>query len=162
MGLTELVDVLAKIGREFDAHGIRWAVGASMMLHRHGLADEPHDLDLFISVDDIDRVESVMGNIGELQSWEENPFYGTKRFLEYHVDGVEVDIIAGFVIKGEDFEFRHDFEASVIEIVEGIRYMTLEEWKDLYRMMGRTAKAEMIEHYLDSVTSAAGRRQSEQ
>ncbi len=87
----------------------------------------------------------------KLQPPNPNEKYKTKTFLEYEVEGVDVDIMAGFAIENEgqiyDCSLRQE---QIVEYVnldkEKIPLQSLELWLTYYELMGRKDKVEMIKN----------------
>lgn len=46
---------LEKITKEFEKQNIRWGLGASGLLSFHGILEEPNDIDVIVSVLDIEE-----------------------------------------------------------------------------------------------------------
>ena len=90
--------VLSKIARVFNENQILWAVGGSMLLYFKGKTDIFHDIDLMVGEKDIDAAKALLLTIGDLLPEKPNPQYKTRHFLEFSVDGVDVDVMAGFII----------------------------------------------------------------
>lgn len=146
----EKIELLKKIAHRFNACGVTWALGASMLLYFKGIAPDFHDIDLMISTSDVEQVRSILSEIGTLQPPNPNPKYHTKAFLEFVIDAMDVDIMAGFSILCDGK--LYDCSLQKEQIVE---YLTLDGekiplqspqlWCEYYRLMGRPAKVEMIE-----------------
>ncbi len=147
-------ETLATIGQTLNEKGITWAVGASMMLYFYGLVDKPNDIDIMIDLQCIDDAKAVFDQIGQRYPWEKSDTYATKYFLEYQVNGVDVDVMSGMVISHGNHRYNHKFDKSNIgeNIQVGgvdIPLMTIEEWYVLYQIIGdRDKKVDMLEKYL--------------
>jgi hypothetical protein len=66
------------------------------------------------------------------------------------VDGVEIDLIAGFVIEKGDVEYYHPLKrGSALETIELhgaiIPLQSVAEWRTYYEQMGRSDKVAMID-----------------
>ena len=90
--------LLKRIAHRFNQAGITWALGASMMLYFKGIARDFHDLDLMIVNEDASIAQRILSEMGVLQPPMPNPKYKSKMFLEFVIDGIDVDLIAGFAI----------------------------------------------------------------
>ena len=89
--------------------------------------------------------------MGELQPANPNVQYKTRVFLEYVIDDVDMDVMAGFVIVKDGQEY--DCALKKEEIVETvpvngqqIPLQSLETWKYYYKLMGRDKKVKMLEN----------------
>ncbi len=145
------------IAEELNRNNITWAVGASLMLHFHGLVASPSDMDIIVDEKDIEETKAVLSNIGELVqdgSKENNHIYLTRHFYKYQVKNVKMDVMSGFKLKHSEgiYEFQLDSHSIVsYKEINGIKIplTSLEDWYVLYQLMqGREAKVKMIEHYL--------------
>lgn len=150
MEIENKLSVLRKVAEAFNAHGITWAVGASLLLYFEGIVDDFHDLDLLIGENDVPSVESLLAPLGTMTRREPNAQYRTKAFLEYQIDGVELDLMAGFSIVAEGRE--HYFPLRKEEItksidLDGIQIPlhSVSAWKTYYALMGRIEKVQLIE-----------------
>ena len=142
------LNVLARIARQLNAHGITWAVGASSMLYLNGIVDSFHDLDLLVEEARIAEAKALLDEMGTLQERIPNPQYKTRHFLEYVIEDVEVDVLAGFIIckDGTDHDMPFDrthIERTVTVCGEPIPLQHRSDWAHYYTLMGRPHKAEL-------------------
>ena len=144
------IELLKEIAKRFNKSNITWALGASMLLYFKGITTTFHDIDLMISNDDVEVVREILSQMGELQPPNPNSKYQTKTFMEFVINSIDVDVMAGFSIlnEGQVYDCSLDKE----QIVE---WLTLEDtkiplqspllWCEYYRLMGRKEKVDMIE-----------------
>ena len=99
----EKLELLKGIAHRFNEAQIEWALGASLMLFLKGIVSEFHDIDLMVSVQDAERAKAILSEMGELcpPNPKPNPMYQTKTFLEFRIDSIEVDVMAGFAVVNE-------------------------------------------------------------
>ena len=76
--------------------------------------------------------------------------YKTRHFLEFVIQGVDVDVIAGFVIVKDGRDYDCPFGPEQIEEYlqlngETIPLQSLRDWRRYYELMGRTSKVEIID-----------------
>jgi hypothetical protein len=142
--------VLSQIAQELNQKNITWAVGASLLLYFKGIVTDFHDIDIMVAEDDANEAKAVLLSIGTLQPPSPNISYKTKHFMEFIVEGVEIDVMAGFVIMSNDIE--HNFPIKAENIKEftqlnevQIPLQSLEEWRVYYQLMGRFEKVELID-----------------
>lgn len=155
-GVKTMFQSLLKIANELNQHNIHWALGGSMMLLYHGLAEDAHDIDLMVTVDDFLIASSVLLSLGiKLKKRVEiSPLYQTENFAEYKIDGYDVDLMAGLQISHKNGIYRYCFdELSVTDSKwhDGVKinYASLEDWYVLYLLMPhRSIKVQKIEHHL--------------
>jgi len=58
------ITVLKRIAARFNAAGITWALGASMLLYFKRIAPEFHDIDLMVADDDAERARQLLCEMG--------------------------------------------------------------------------------------------------
>lgn len=146
----EKIAVLKKIAHQLNEAGIVWALGASMLLYFKKVTTDFHDIDLLIANEDAERVKGILQKMGHLEPANPNPKYRTKLFLEFVIDGVDVDVMVGFAIvqDGEvtDCSLQREQIAEVWEIDgEPVPMQSVSLWREYYRLMGRTEKVAMID-----------------
>lgn len=149
METQEKLAVLARVARLFNQKGITWAVEASLLLYFKGLVDDFHDIDITVQETDIERVKTLLAGLGTLQQRAPSAQYKTKYFLEYTINGVELDIMAGFTIVAHGVEHafplhKEDIRDSVTLEGTTIPLQPLETWQACYTLMGRPQKAALI------------------
>lgn len=149
----EKIELLEKIAHQFNEAHIVWALGASMLLYFKGITPEFHDIDLMISTADVECVRAILSEMGELQPPNPNSKYQTKVFMEFVIDGIDVDVMAGFSIlsNGRLYDCSLDEEQIVERIMLGKELIPLQSpalWCEYYRLMDRKEKVQMIEQFL--------------
>lgn len=128
------------------------------MLYLRAVVTDFEDIDLFIAEANIEQVKSIMSTLGEITQQPKDRNYATKHFLEYTVDGVEIDIMSGFTIICEDkshyFPLKDINKSDVIEI-EGIKiYLEqLSVWLNYYKLTKRLDKVDLIEAHLKNIAA---------
>ncbi|MHB8107118.1 MAG: nucleotidyltransferase domain-containing protein [Candidatus Cryosericum sp.] len=152
-----LFDTLVLIARALNQSNVHWGVGASVLLYYHGLVDAPRDIDIITNEADADVVASILGSMGHEEPGDPaRSLYSTSRFLEYTVDGTDVDVMAGFAIRHHSGTYVFPFDDRSVTMwksVEGviIPFSSLEDWYVLYQLMpGREAKVKLIEDHMRS------------
>ena len=155
-GTQEKLELLKKISRRFNESQIEWALGASLMLFLKGIVSEFHDIDLMISVQDVERAKAILLEMGDLcpPNPEPNPMYQTKVFMEFIIDSIDVDVMAGFAIvkEGKLFDCSLHADQIVEKMALGTEIVPLQSlllWSKYYRLMERPEKAEMIEKAIE-------------
>ncbi len=142
--------VLSRVAQGLNQKNVSWAVGASLLLYFKGIVSDFHDIDIMVTEDEIDEVKEVLLSFGTMQPPNPNVTYKTRHFMEFIVEGVEIDVMAGFVIVSNDIEHNFPLKAENIKEfiqVKGIEIplQSLEEWRLYYQLMGRTEKVELID-----------------
>ena len=127
-----------------------WAVGGSMLLYLKGKTDVFHDIDLMVGEGDIEKVKSLLSSIGKLAPENPDLHYKTRHFLEFNIDGIDIDVMAGFVIisNGKDYDcslLPEQVTEHTLLNGEMIPLQALSDWRRYYELMGRTSKVEMID-----------------
>ena len=148
-----MLDTLSYIGKKLNKEKILWGVGASMLLNHYGIIDKPNDIDILVSLNDIEKVDIILKSFGEKKVWEKEAAYSTKYFYEYKINGIDFDIMAGLTINHNEGIYRHIFdENSIFEIVRingiSIPLTSLEDWYVIYQLIpNREIKVGLIESY---------------
>lgn len=148
--INDKLEVLTKIAKLFNEEKITWAVGASLLLYFKGKTDHFNDIDLMVDEKDIEKVKAIMLEMGTLMPPHPKAKYKTRHFLEYVVDGIDIDVMAGFVIVKDGVDYDCSLmKKQIVEIIEinkqKIPLQSLELWKYYYSLMGRENKARMID-----------------
>ena len=148
--------VLKRIANEFNKAEITWALGASMLLYLKEIIEDFHDIDIMVIQEDVKTAQEILSKIGTLQPANPNAKYQTKVFLEYVIDGVDVDVMAGFAIIRDGTVF--DCSLKKEEIVEfyeldgeKIPLQSLALWQKYYELMGRDTKVQMIQTFFNQM-----------
>ena len=144
--------LLSELGRRFDEAGCLWAVGASVLLYFKGYVDTFHDIDVMVNEADAEKMEAVLLDMGVLQPSEAGTFR-TKYFREFVIDGIEVDMIGGFVIVQDGVAYDCDLQAEEIEgyaqvYGQRIPLHSVSKWREYYGRMGRSEKVAIIDEAL--------------
>lgn len=147
---AEKIEVLKKIAHRFNEAHVVWALGASMLLYFKGITSEFHDIDLMIANEDVECVRTILSEMGEIQPPNPNSKYRTKTFMEFIIDSIDVDVMAGFSIisDGKVFDCSLQEEQVVEKMSLGTELIPLQSpllWREYYQLMGRTEKVKMIE-----------------
>ena len=150
--MTEIekkIEVLKQIAHRFNEAHIMWALGASMLLYFKGITEVFQDIDLMVANDDVERVRIILSEMGEIQPPNPNPKYRTKTFMEFIINSIDVDVMAGFSIisDGKIFDCSLQEEQIVEKMPLGTELIPLQSpllWREYYRLMGRTEKVKMI------------------
>jgi predicted nucleotidyltransferase len=149
-----MFDTLSDLGEKLNDSNIVWAVGASILLNQYGFIDKPNDIDIFIDVKDIERADEVLKSIGKKKEWEKVATYATKYFYEYMVNGIDIDVMAGFAVNHNSGIFEYIFDINSItefKVINGVSipFTSLEDWYVIYQLIPkRETKVDMIEKYL--------------
>lgn len=149
-----MFNTLSYIGEKLNCSNIAWGVGASMLLNQFGFIDKPNDIDIFVDIKDIERADLILKSIGEKKEKEMTATYSTKYFYEYIIDGIDIDVMAGFAINHNSGVFKYTFDHDSIseyKIINDIKipFTSLEDWYVIYQLIPkRESKVEMIEKYL--------------
>lgn len=148
----EVKKALEKITIEFKKHDIRWGLGASALLSFYGIIDEPKDLDIMVSVLDVKEANKVLSEIGKKTDLEGYEIYSDFYDI-YVVDGVSVDLIAGFTINSENFQYKFYFSNELIVehrplLSVDVPLLYLRDWYFMYILMGDPkGRTPLLEEY---------------
>lgn len=154
----KLIPVLARIAAAFHEKGIRFALGGSMMLLLRGLPVKVHDLDLMVFLEDAELAKAQLALLGTALKIDSSDRFVSAAFHRFAIDGVEVDLIAGFAIKKEGEVLSFPLETSQMDgeaMVENqkVPLHSLTQWVRFYELMDRQDKLRLIK---DAVGVDAG------
>lgn len=143
-----------KVAKILNENNITWAVGASLLLYLKGITDKFNDIDLMVSENDIEKTKNIFLSLGKEYAKNPNLQYKSKCFLEFNVDGIDFDIISGFIIVNNNCD--HYFPLEKNSIAEyfclentSIPLQSVNDWLTYYTLMNRKEKVEMIKNYLN-------------
>ncbi|PAT01485.1 hypothetical protein CI105_06255 [Candidatus Izimaplasma bacterium ZiA1] len=147
--------VLKKLATLFNKHSITWNVGASCMLYLRNIIDDFNDIDIMISLEDVSLVKELLKEF-HLEEKQPTTKYKTKVFLEYVIDSVEIDIMAGFLIVKDDNEFyfplQKGLEMEQINIDNcPVNLESTHNWLKYYDLMGRDDKVAIIKEHMKKI-----------
>ena len=151
---VQLLNVLSLIGERLNRANILWAVGGSVLLNQYGLEDKPGDIDILVDVLDIDRADEILTAIGQKKQGRVSELYATKHFYQYEMNGVDVDVMAGFATHHSQGVFEYVFDGESVTEIKNINWVdipfcSLEDWYVIYQLIpGRQAKVAKIKEYL--------------
>lgn len=123
------------------------------MLYLRGITSSFNDIDIMVSEKDIAKVEEIMRKYGMANKRYPNSKYKTKLFLEYDIDGIELDIMAGFIIVNKESDYYFPLKESdpydeYILYGEVIKLATVKQWHKFYTLMERTDKVKLLRKYV--------------
>jgi len=159
--MDELKKTLTKIAKLFNERNILWNVGGSMLLSHFGLHQQPHDIDIIVTKNDVGQASYVLEKLGDKKQVPKSDVFLSEFYQKYNIEGVEVDLIAGFKIKHSQglYEYIPEFESTENQSGEDIVYACLEDWYILYQLMPKGKnKVDIIEEYFKKEKKADGNR----
>lgn len=149
-----MYNILGSIGEKLNNSDIVWGVGGSILLEQFGLIEKPNDIDIFVDINGIGKADEIFKSIGQKKNWENATTYSTRYFYEYIVDGIDIDVMAGFAINHSNgvFEYIFDYNSiSEFRLINGVSipFTSLEDWYVIYQLIpNRESKVKMIENYI--------------
>ena len=149
-----MFETLTYIGEKFNHSNIVWAVGASLMLNQFGLIKDPNDIDILVAIEDINKADDILKNIGEKKEPKKVSTYSTKYFYKYLVNKINIDVMAGFAINHTKGLYGYVFDNDSISTIKRINkvdipFTSLEDWYVIYQLIpNRESKVDLIEKYL--------------
>lgn len=143
---------LSKLAQALNRENVLWALGGSMLLYCSGISTEVHDLDILIAERDVPAAERALLCLGTKKPEEPNTGFCSRYFGEFVIDGVEVDVIAGFTIVTPEgvrrFPLMETEVSGQMEIGgEEIPLHSLRVWRMYYGLMGRTEKVRLLDNF---------------
>ena len=97
--------LLSDIADQFNKENITWNLGASCMLYLRGIVESFDDIDFMVKISDIEKVKEIMSEYAIPDIRIPTSKYKTKYFLEYNIEGVDVDIMADFIIVKDNIDY---------------------------------------------------------
>ena len=146
--------ILSILGEKLNRSNIVWAVGGSILLNQFDLIDKPNDIDLFVDINQIEKVDDIFKRIGQKKEVGNDTTFSTRYFYEYIVEGINIDVMAGFAVNHSDGLFEYIFDdhsISEFRLINGVSipFTSLEDWYVIYHLIpDREYKANMIRNYL--------------
>ena len=150
MTTEDKLAVLSKLGRALNEAKVAWAVGASLMLYLNKKTTDFNDIDIMTTEQDAARVQEILLCLGTPVISVPKSQYKTECFLEFRMDGVDIDVIAGFVIVSGGIDYPCPFTRESIAgfaAVNGVAIplQSMADWRRYYALMGRTQKVALID-----------------
>lgn len=150
--IEKKLNILSKVAKELNANNITWAIGASLLLYFKEITNEFHDIDIMVAESDVEKIKKILLSFGKLQPKNPNIQYKTKDFMEFNIEGVDFDVMAGFVIVNNNIDYYFPLEKKDIKdyiYIQGttIPLHSIQEWLTYYKLMDRTKKVKMINSY---------------
>lgn len=147
------LDVLVKLAKQFNQAQVTWQIGGSCLLYLHQCIDSFADLDILIANEDAKVVDGVLATLGKPIPKTNNPMYRSDYFASYEIQGVAVDVMAGFQIQNNDQVHRYVIpqekpKNKMTLLGQDIYLGSLQDWKILYQWMGREERVQQIDNYL--------------
>lgn len=144
--LTQLADLL-------NRQKLRWAVGGSLMLYLRGVVSDFEDIDLFVTLEDAQQVIELLDQVAIPQVTVPSEQFQTVVYKKYLMDGVFIDVMAGFkiVVNDEVMDCSLTSETQLTRLIvynQEVPLYTLSEFRDFYTYMNRMSKVELIDAYL--------------
>jgi hypothetical protein len=155
-GGQNMFNTLAYIGGRLNEENVLWGVGASILLNHYGLINKPNDIDILIALEDIEKADRILRNMGIKKDRKNVHGFATKYFYEYDIEGYELDVMAGLIINHSNGAFEYIFDESSItsfKEINGVKVplSSLEDWYVIYQLIpNRDVKVKLIEDYLSS------------
>lgn len=147
----EKLELLSKLAKEFNQNHITWNLGASCMLYLRGIVKDFDDIDIMVQTSDIEKVKKIMSAYAEPDILKPTKQYKTKYFLEYSIQGIDVDVMADFIIVNQDKDYyfpltkEEPFDIYMLNDVE-IRLAKVKTWVTYYQLMNRLDKVKLLEN----------------
>lgn len=154
MEKEQKLEVLVKIASTLNDNKITWAIGGSLMLYFKGIIDHFQDIDIMVIEEDVHKLKELLLKIGILTPANPNDKYKTKYFLEFIVNEVEIDVMAGFSIVNNDKEYDCSLESNQINenyVIDGVSIPMQSPglWLKYYSLMERKDKVDLINQYYE-------------
>jgi hypothetical protein len=145
--------VLEKLSVRFEKAGVKYGIGASLLLKSWGISDGANDIDMILSYEDKEAAIEVLEDLGVEKEKKNISLYTTELFKTYNIDGIEIDIMSNFTISTDEGSYTYPFDDDILsrrKVLDSknIPTMSLENWLVAYSLIGRTVKTEKVRKYL--------------
>jgi hypothetical protein len=151
MSISKLKQILLVITRELKNNDINYVLGGSLLLYLEGIDTTVQDIDLLIDIEDIEKLKKTLNNY-DFKSIEANQNYRTEHFYTINIEGIDIDIMAGFKVQTKIglYEFPFKIEKTLEIGNEIINLCSIKEWLKAYQAMNRKDKVEIIKNHIQS------------
>lgn len=148
MKLEKKLQVLKRIAKEFEQAGIIWAVGGSALLYLKEIVDTFADLDLMLDEKDVEKARDILVDMGIQKNANPLSPFTTRCFMKFQIEGVDIDVMAGFGLIYEGVEYYFPLKKEWTEEYDlagvNIPLDSVREWETYYLYMGRNPRVKMI------------------
>lgn len=136
MGQGNLNNTLARLSADLEQHGIDYMVIGAVALLAHGYPRFTEDVDLVMTAEGLDKFHKELVGLGYAPS-----FSGARKRLRSTVDGVSIEVMTAgeYPGDGKPKPVSMPVPAEASEIIEGIRFVTLEKLIELKLASGISA-----------------------
>ena len=142
------LSVLKKLSKQLNENNITWGIGGSCLLMLYDLYKEPNDLDLWVKPSDMLKVRELFGAYEEIRT--DIPLPEELHFKILFC-GVEVDFVACFITKPNQYEFKFRICPENIRAIKigdiQVPCTYLEDWFIIYCLLRKDDKAKIIQEY---------------
>lgn len=144
------------VAKKLNEAGVCWGVGGSLLLYFYGITTVFHDLDLLVAERDLETADGILSGLGARAVREPTPEYATKYFIEYAIQGVEVDLMCGFAVRTGSGIWHFTFEAGDLREwrqfgVQCLPLTGLTQWYIAYLLMPhRETRVAQLEAYFNA------------
>ena len=152
--MEKKLKVLAALAADLNESDILWAVGASAMLFLRGIVREFRDIDLLVCEEDVEQAHEILLRHGKQLPVADDCRFGSHHYRKYEIDGVEIDLIAGFVVNAEDGQhvcplLVEEVDGCVDVLDQAVSLHSVQAWYQYYAWMGRADRVKTIEDYFE-------------
>lgn len=145
-------DILKRIATYFDNNHISYGLGGSGVLVAYDILEEMHDIDIVVTLEDIQRAKEILDDIGVLKQSGKNCIVMQEHCYVYEIDGVEVELMANIHIRHDEglyelpfSRMRVTYRMCIDDLM--IPVMSLEDWFVIYNLIGRMDRVNQIEEW---------------
>jgi hypothetical protein len=150
--LKQKEKVLSELAKCLNENNVKWALGGSMMLYFRKITSHANDLDIMINVEQKEVVKDLFLNLGKMHESQESTVFQSQVFLEFDIDGVEIDVIGGFVINVDGNAQCYPLENKEYDQItvdnETVFLDDISAWYTYYKAMNKDIRVQEINTYL--------------
>lgn len=164
---AQMLSALERVALALNGAGVRWAVGASMMLYLRGVTQTFGDIDIVLHPDDALSAHACLREVctcvdaQQCAAPEKARVFSSNPFHRYVCGAAQIETMAGLHVRHHSGCYAYAFargHAHVLVGAQRVALCPLEDWYVLYQLMPRREhRLREIEAYWKSAKPNARR-----
>ncbi|QVK20718.1 hypothetical protein KHQ82_10475 [Mycoplasmatota bacterium] len=135
-----MLETLGYIGQKLNDEKVNWGLGGSLLMKLYQLVDYANDIDLIVDINDVVKVDDILGSIGKKKKSKRKSIFSSEWFESYIVNGIDIDVIAGFKINHREGTYNYNFDKHSLSKIYMLNCVTipltsLEDWYVIYQIL---------------------------
>lgn len=123
-----------------------WGIGGSLLLVEQQLQPDFRDIDLVCTETAFPTLDSALSALATPLESVPHPEYCSQFFRRYqHHSGLVIELMAGIAVREQAGSLLHwNFQPLTVRQRQGLPWMTLGDWLELYQLFARPEKVTLI------------------